>query len=595
MSFFDKNLILLEKHDPALASRVKLHCFPDNIKVNLSRDGLPIPQVAGISLHSQYYPIKEAEQISRNFKVCDDSRTVVFGLGFGYHILPLLKLSEVTVIEPLMSVFRAFMENIDLAPFYPGIRFRIAEKPASLLARFEPSQWNIFKHTPSIRIGESYYQKLEKGISVRNFISSKSLRILVVKPIYGGSLPTANHCFDALKNLGHEVESVDCDKFSEGFFSLKNATIIKENSEVLSQKFFNLMGEITAAKAAEFRPDLILALAQAPLSPEAIIRLKDLNIPIAFWFVEDFRTLVYWKEVSPVYDHFFTIQNGEFHSNLNAEGVKDAYYLPQAAYTPIHRPLNLTLSKKNKYKADISFMGAAYHNRVQSFPRLLDKNFKIWGTGWNPDTVLGKRLQNNNKRVTTEETVNIYNASKINLNLHSSSCHYGINPEGDFVNPRTFEIAACKGFQLVDYRSDLINLFHINDEITVFRSLDEMKDQIDFYLNNPDLREIISKRSYQRVLNEHTIVHRMQEMLIHIFINRLKSLESTQENKVDPLAYCISKAGENTDLGKYLKGFKGEKNFSLKTMANKIQNGEGALEDNETLIMMIDQLMEEKA
>ena len=238
MSFFDKNLILLEKHDPALASRVKSHGYPDNIKVNLSRDGLPIPQVSGISLHSQYYPMKEAEQITRDFKVYDDSRTVVLGLGFGYHILSLLKLSEVTVIEPLMSVFRAFMENIDLEPFYPGIRFRIAEKPATLLARFEPSKWNIFKHSPSIRIGETYYQQLEKGISVRNFISKKPLRILVVKPIYGGSLPTANHCFDALKNLGHEVESVDCDQFSEGFFSLKDATIIKENSEVLSQKFF---------------------------------------------------------------------------------------------------------------------------------------------------------------------------------------------------------------------------------------------------------------------------------------------------------------------------------------------------------------------
>ena len=164
MSFFDKKLTLLEKHDPALACRVKSHGFADNIIVNFSRDGLPIPQVAGISLHSQYYPIKEAEQISRDFKVYDDSRTVVLGLGFGYHILSLLKLSEVTVIEPLMSVFRAFMENIDLAPFYPGIRFRIAEKPATLLARFEPSKWNIFKHSPSIRIGESDYQQLEKGI-----------------------------------------------------------------------------------------------------------------------------------------------------------------------------------------------------------------------------------------------------------------------------------------------------------------------------------------------------------------------------------------------------------------------------------------------
>ena len=594
MNFFDKNITLLEKHDPALAVRVKGHDFPDNITVNLSREGLPIPQIAGINLHSQYHPIQEAEQITRDFKASDDSRTVVFGLGFGYHISPLLKLSEVTVIEPLMSIFRAFMEKVDLTPFLPGVRFRIAEKPASLLARYEPSQWNIFRHIPSIRIGETYYQQLEKGISVRNFISNKSLRILVVKPIYGGSLPTANYCFDALKILGHEVESVECDKFADGFFSLKDATKIRQNAEVLSKKFINLMGELTAAKAAEFRPDLILALAQAPLSPEAIFRLKELDIPVAFWFVEDFRTLAYWKEVCHAYDHFFTIQNGDFHSNLISEGGKDFYYLPQAAHPPIHRPLNLPIPKKNKYKASISFMGAAYHNRVQSFPRLLDLDFKIWGTGWNTDTPLGKRLQNKNKRVTTQETVDIYNAAEINLNLHSSSHHYGINPDGDFVNPRTFEIAACKGFQLLDYRSDLVNLFNINEEITVFRSLDEMKDQIDFYLNNPDLRRIISERSYKRVLKEHTIQHRMQEMLIHVFINRLNFLENIEDSRRDPLAYCISKAGENTELGRYLKEFEGEKKFSLKTMADKIHSGEGALDDNETLIMMLDQLIQEK-
>ena len=45
----------------------------------------------------------------------------------------------------------------------------------------------------------------------------------------------------------------------------------------------------------------------------------------------------------------------------------------------------------------------------------------------------------------------------------------------------------------------------------------------------------------------------MQEMLIHIFINRLDSLENIGKSRHDPLAYCISKAGENTDLGRYLK------------------------------------------
>lgn len=594
MNFFDKNLKLLRKYDPALAIRVGEHNFPGNVTVSLSKEGLPIAQIAGISLHSKYHPVREAEQLTRDFTCLDDSRTIVFGLGFGYHILPLLKKKEVTVVEPLMSIFRAFMECIDLTSFLPGVRFRIAETPASLLGRYEPSNWSIFKHNPSIRIGDNYYKQLEKGIAARNFISNKSLRILVVKPIYGGSLPTANYCYEALKNLGHEVETVDCDKFADGFFSLKETTKNRANSEVLSQKFLNLMGELTAAKAAEFRPDLILALAQAPLSPEAINRLKDLGIPIAFWFVEDFRTLPYWKEVSHAYDHFFTIQKDEFHSQLITEGVNDCYYLPQAAQPTIHRPLILSPDQKKRYEANVSFMGAAYHNRVHSFPRLLGMDFKIWGTGWNTETPLGKRLQNNNKRVTTDETVEIYNAAKINLNLHSSSYHYGINPEGDFVNPRTFEIAACKGFQLLDHRSDLLNLFNVDEELAVFKTLDEMKDQIDYYLDHSDLRRTIASRSYKRVLDEHTIEHRMQELLIHVFINRLDSLENIEESRLDPLAYCISRAGENTELGRFLKRFDGEKNFSLKTLTNHISNGEGDLDDNETLLMMLDQLIQEK-
>ena len=594
MDLFEKNLKLLQSHDPALTTRVKQYGLTKNIRINLSKEGLPVPQIAGVSLHSQYHPVREAEQLTRNFKSDDKSRIIVFGLGFGYHVLPLLQKGPVTIIEPLMTVFKAFMSSVDLTSFIPGVRFRIAETPASLLARYEPESWNIFKHIPSIRIGEAYYQQLEKGLETRKFISNKTLKVLVVKPISGGSLPTANYCIDALTKLGHEVETVDCDKFADGFFSLKETTKIKANAEVLSHKFLNLMGEVTAAKAAEFKPDMVLALAQAPLSPEAIHRLKELNIPVAFWFVEDFRVLPYWKEMSSAYDHFFTIQKDDFYPELISAGVKDCYYLPQAAHPTIHQPLKLSFEQKKLYKANLSFMGAAYHNRIQSFPRLLDLDFKIWGTGWDLNSPLGKRVQNHNERVTTDETVKIYNAAKINLNLHSSLYHYGINPDGDFVNPRTFEIASCKGFQLLDSRSDLSNLFNVDEELVVFNSFEELKDQFNFYISNPKLRSEIANRSYQRVLAEHTIEHRMQELLIHVFINRFDSIEKNQMSKLDPLSYCIEKAGKNTTLGKYLEEFEGTKNFSLKTLAAHIHKGKGDLDDNETLLMMMDQLMQEE-
>jgi hypothetical protein len=60
------------------------------------------------------------------------------------------------------------------------------------------------------------------------------------------------------------------------------------------------------------------------------------------------------------------------------------------------------------------------------------------------------------------------------------------------------------------------------------------------------------------------------------------------------LSYCVEKAGVDTILGKYLKEFMGTKSFSLKTLAIHIHNGKGDLDDNETLLMMLDQLMPEK-
>ncbi len=595
MDFFAQNLKCLHEHDSELAERVALQAFPDNVNVIRSKDGLPVPQIAGVSLHSQYRPLDEGERTTVEFAFDQKRKTIVFGLGFGYHIQALLKkqTGDLTVVEPLMPLFRAFMTCMDIRPFLPRVRFRIGETPACLLARLETDQWNIFKHLPSLRIGEAYYNRLDEGLEVRKLLLERSLRVMIVNPVYGGSLPTAHHCAGALKNMGHEVATVDCEEFEQGFFSLKGVTRNPKNSEILSRSFMNFMGEIAAAKAAEFQPDLVLALAQAPLTPDAIQKLKALEVPVVFWFVEDFRTLPYWNEIASSYDHIFTLQTGAFHEELRSKEVRDCYYLPQACFPDIHKPLHG--SGADVYKADVSFMGAAYHNRVQSFPRLMDLDFKIWGEGWNLETPLGRQVQNNNKRISTEETVGIYNAAKINLNLHSSTYHYGINPDGDFVNPRTFEIAACRGFQLVDNRKDLSRMFKVGEEIIAFDTLDQMREQIDYYLLRPEERNTIALKSYQRVLREHTMEHRMQELLIHIFMDRKPVLDSMEETERDPLDYCVEQAGENTDLGQYLKQFKGQHPFSLKTVIDHIHQGEGALDEKETLFLMMNQILKENA
>ncbi len=596
MSLFRKNIKQLQAHDAPLAKRVLAAKKTEAVQVAMSKDGFPVPRVGNLSLHSAYRPKEEAVRAVSEFCAQAGLPSVIYGLGFGYHVGSILEKSSgpVTVVEPSMEMFQAFLHSVDLNPYLPRTRFLIAEPAPKILARTDPQTWNIFRHIPSIRVSSAYFESLEAGRELDGFLNSHSLRIMVVNPIYGGSLPTARYCADALKNLGHQVISAECDKFADGFFSLKDVTGDPKNANALSHLFMNLMGETVAARASEFQPDLILALAQAPLTPQAIERLKTLKIPVVFWFVEDFRTLPYWKEIAPSYDYFFTIQQGEIFEQLRAEGARNTYYLPQGCFPNVHRPLDLSSRERETYGADLSFMGAAYYNRIQTFPQLLEHDFKIWGTGWDLQSPVGQRVQNENLRVSSEESVKIYNGARIHLNLHSSTYHEGVNSEGDFVNPRTFEIAACGGFQLVDERSELDDLLKEGEEIVTFNSIKDLKEKISYYLEHEEERQLVAQKGRERVLAEHTLERRMTEMLIHIFGDQLESLKQRVAGRKDPVEALIEQAGENTELGAYLQQFKGTLEFSLKTVTDQIAKGEGDLTKTETLLLMVDQLVNEK-
>ncbi len=595
MHLFNKNLDLLRSHQPALAYRVEREPKQNIVRTLISKDGNPIPQIGSVSLHSNYNPSKEAEGGLSGYCLENNQKPVIYGLGFGYHVLELLKrydFREILVIEPVMAIFQAFMENVDLEAFVPNIKFIISTPPPKIIASNQTANWKKFEHQPSKRFSDEYFCKLDKAIEVSNYLSSNNLRILVVNPYYGGSLPTANYCKKALNSMGHYAESVDCESFAEGFFSIKKITRNKTNENVLVGQYAQFMGQFIAAKAADFKPDLIISIAQAPLTPESISNLKKLNIPIAFWFVEDFRTIKYWKDVAPFYDYFFTLQRGRFTEELLSIGAKNPYYLPQGCLPSVHKEINLSLDDLNQYSADLSFMGAGYYNRVQSFTRLLNHNFKIWGTEWSLDSQVGRLVQNKNERINPIDIVKIYNAGKINLNLHSSKFHEGVNPAGDFVNPRTFEIAACGGFQLVDERSELVELMEPGVEVITFNSIDNLCEKVDYYLKNENEVRSIALKGKTRVLSEHTIQHRMHEMLVHIFMDNLNNLKDRIASPYrDSVSYYIDKVGESSKLGIYLDQFRGLKEFSIKTMVDRIAEGKGDLSEQELLVLMTDQVV----
>jgi spore maturation protein CgeB len=167
--------------------------------------------------------------------------------------------------------------------------------------------------------------------------------------------------------------------------------------------------------------------------------------------------------------------------------VEKALYLPLAADPDVHRPLDLTPATRRPVRFRLSFVGAGYPNRRLAFRELAEFDLKIWGSDWDGEVLLAPRPQLGGRRVDTEESVRVFNAARINLNLHSGLDPAKLVPEGDFVNPRTFELAMCGAFQLVSDRTLLPEVFS-KDEVAVFDSMEGLKQAVRHYLAHPGER-----------------------------------------------------------------------------------------------------------
>lgn len=349
-------------------------------------------------------------------------------------------------------------------------------------------------------------------------MQNQQLRVLVILPLYGGSLPIGHYCVEALRDLGHKAEAFMAPDFYPAFTALKNLQVTADRLSYLENSFLQVVSQAVLAKVEVFEPDLVLCMAQAPLTHQALKRLRKDNVATAMWFVEDHRLFTYWKAFAPYYDYFAVIQKEPLLNDL-AELDVAALYLPLAALPKLHCPLELSALDLRRYGADISFMGAGYPNRREAFRQLAHLDFKIWGTEWDNEYALAPLVQQGGARISPEEAVKIYNASKINLNLHSS-----VNPKtlvtgGDFVNPRTFELAACRVFQLVDERTLLPELF-APDELATFSSMEDLKSKIDYYLNHDEERLALAARAQARALKDHTYQQRMNTLLDFIRARR---------------------------------------------------------------------------
>jgi len=582
---FRKNISALRVRNPELSSVITDAMYSSSLEIQQAASGEVTLVVDGKLLHSKYDPVAEAETWAEyNLKEAESAVTVyILGFGLGYHVDALRRKirgrTKIVVVEPAVEILAAAFRTIDLSrllgriEIVTGIDFRISGRGLSVL-----------EHFPSVSLNPELFGKVKKRLRASARIS-RGLKILVVSPVYGGSHPMAGYCSAALRRMGHDSELLDFGRFSDALFFSREIAGSGERYSVMIERLSDFLSEAVLSRCYSSRPDLILALAQAPLAPWCVKEIRKLGIYTAFWFVEDFRVMGYWRHTAHLYDHFFTIQRGEFFEELKRSGVANFAFLPPAADPDLHRPVKLKMDERDYYGSDVSFVGAGYYNRRHFFKGLVDMDLKIWGSDWDNEPALADFIQREGRRVSPEESAMIFNATKININLHSSTYHKGVNPFGDFVNPRTFEIASCGAFQLVDRRADLDTLFRENEEIVSFEGMEDLRDKIHYYLENSDERMKIDAQSRLRILRDHTYDARMQQMLATLIDHGFMPPEREKEGlDADEL---IEEAGADTALGMYLSKFAGRGDLKFEEITGAVQEGDGELSRTEKILMIM--------
>jgi spore maturation protein CgeB len=584
---FAANIAELEKRDPGLASRLREATGDGSVEIVQSRCGLPTICVERISLHSRYDPLKEARDWVRYHEddIARAETLCVLGFGLGYHLQELITqtTADVCVFEPRLDVLKIAFDTRDLNAVLSRVKI-VTDHAIPAMGQ----EVAILDHKPSHQLNPDYYDQVRGRIGAQQRLQ-EGIRVLVVGPIFGGSLPIARYCASALVRMGHRVEFVDNSSLAEHLRLARELSWKKDRYRTMVNHLTEFASETVMARCESFKPDLVLALAQAPLTPEHIRQLREKHVTCAYWFVEDFRVMHYWKQIAPLYDLFFTIQRGVFFKELEQAGVTGYSYLPGAAAPAVHRDCDLPAEDRAYYGSDLSFVGAGYYNRRHFFKGLIDYDLKIWGTDWDGASELGKCIQRSGERLEDEEIARIYSSARISVNLHSSTYHKGINPFGDFVNPRTFEIFSCGGFQLVDMRDGLDELFDIGEEIVTFRDLGDLRDKVSYFLEHPEERRRIAERGRERVLQEHTYENRMKEILSVAAERFLK--ETLWDEEGDCVEQMIHEAGRESELGAYLARFRERETITLSEIAEDIMGGEGDLSQTETVFLMMNEFV----
>jgi len=195
----------------------------------------------------------------------------------------------------------------------------------------------------------------------------------------------------------------------------------------------------------------------------------------------------------------------------------------------LSRPVDLTPPAQKRFaQAGVNYQGALVdylENKATALRRryyleaAADRGLRIFGdhdwgdpvhTGPLGACYAGRRLEY------ATELPALYASAKININIFHAQCVTA-------PNPRVYDVLAAGGFLLTPANPGLEEEFVDGRDLVVFRTREELRERVDYYLAHPRERREIAKNGRKHTLASHGYHDRMQRFL---YVSGRKSGES---------------------------------------------------------------------
>lgn len=312
--------------------------------------------------------------------------------------------------------------------------------------------------------------------------------------------------YEAIKKNGHEAVYINDRQvhflpfgFQENIWRIvKTIRPLRRFNQVIFNK--------KALKVCKnFQPNAMLTVKGTMLFPETLAQMSKSGIKTLNWYPENVYHPLHTKWFLKHYADYdqFLIFDSSVVEKFSLDHPEKIKYIPFAIDPESFQVGNITDEGRQKYEANICFIGAPYPERVALLSAIEDLGLKIFGwSGWQKT----KLARHYHGPLNAQESAKAYKLAKICINTNLEPPTYG-------VNVKTFEIPASGGFQLTDYRKDLDALFDIGREVAVFKDRTDLREKIKYYLEHDQERKNIARAGHERVLQDHTMDARVKQIL----------------------------------------------------------------------------------